>query len=148
MNIGDAFSVSGCVTKDKFLLGRNLADCEQILGFHPRRLASGMTVVALQQLPELDQFELAAYSNVATHHFVKPTNLDLEKLKKQARATWAINGPERLVKVLPAIRHDNSMDPDIQYPPGKGAPQWKILTPMRGKVVAIVNVYPAGRYKL
>ena len=60
--------------------------------------------------------------------------------------TWATAGFERLVKVLPALRHDPALNPDIQYPPGHGAPQWVAKTSLRGKVVGVVTGYPNGRY--
>ncbi|HEV3198566.1 MAG TPA: hypothetical protein VGZ73_11675 [Bryobacteraceae bacterium] len=146
MRIGDIVAVSGCITKEKFIAGRTLAECEKILGFHSGRLAGGITVVALLELPTLQQFELAAYSNVATHRHVTPTDLNIEKLKVDARATWATSGFERLVKVLPAVRHDPAMDPDVQYPPGHGAPQWRATVSLRGKVVGVATDYPNGRY--
>lgn len=76
MNVGDLVTVSGCVTKEKFIAGRTLAEIEKILGFH---------------------------------------------------------------------RHDPNMNPDIQYPPGYGAPQWIAKVPWRGRVVAVVTDYPNGR---
>ncbi len=146
MNLGDIFSVSGCFTKEKFIAGRTLAEIERILGFHAGRLSAGMAVVALLDLPALSQFELAAYSNVATHRHQVPDGLDLRKLKAEARAGWATFGFERVVKVLPAIRHDPAANPDIQYPPGQGAPQWIATVPVMAKVVALVSKYPDGRY--
>lgn len=146
MKVGDSIPVSGCVTKEKFIAGRTLAEIEKILGFHSGRLSGGITVVALTQLPAVQNFELAAYSNVATHRYQTPAGLNLEKLKEEAKKTWAVTGSERLVKVLPAVRHDRNLDPDIQYPPGQGAPQWVVKTPLPGKVVGVVTVYPSGRY--
>jgi hypothetical protein len=146
MAVGDFISVTGCITKEKFIAGRTAAEIERILGFHPGRLAGGLTVVALLELPATSQFDLAAYSNIATHRFQMPSGLDIEKLKAAAWASWATTGFERLVKVLPATRHDNNLDPDFQYPPGLGAPQWVAKGQLRGKVVGIVTDYPAGRY--
>ena len=146
MNIGDILAVSGCYTKEKFIAGRTLQEIEPILGFHAGRLAQGMAVVALMRLPELAEFDLAAYSNVATHRYVTPTGLNLEKLKAEALASWRTEGFERVVKVLSALRHDKEMELDIQYPPGQGAPQWNLKVPLMGRVVGIVNQYPDGRY--
>jgi hypothetical protein len=61
-------------------------------------------------------------------------------------ASWSTTGFERLVKVFPAVSHDPTMNPDIQYPPGQGAPQWVAKTPLRAQVVAVVADYPNGRY--
>lgn len=146
MKVGDLVSVSGCFTKDKFLDGRTLGEIEKILGFQVGRLAGGIAVVALTELPGPAQFDLAAYSNIATHRLQAPVGLNIDKLKLNAMATWATTGFERLVKVLPAVRHDPNMNPDIQYPPGRGAPQWNAKVQLRGKVVAVVTDYPNGRY--
>ena len=146
MKVGDLTTVSGCITKEKFIAGRTLIEIEKILGFHHGRLLSGIAVVALTELPALQSFDLAAYSHIATHRLKAPTGLDIEKLKTQVRATWTTSGFERLVKVLPATRHDPNMNPDLQYPPGQGAPQWIAKTPLRGIVVAIVTSYPNGYY--
>ncbi|HTA68618.1 MAG TPA: hypothetical protein VK776_10085 [Bryobacteraceae bacterium] len=146
MNVGDIVSVSGCITKEKFIAGRTLAEIEKILGFRAGRFAGGIAVVVLTELPGLQQFDLAAYSNVATHRHRTPAGLNIDKLKADAKASWATTGFERLVKVRPAVGHDEKMDPDIQYPPGQGAPQWIAKVLLRGKVVAVVTDYPKGRY--
>ena len=146
MTVGDIIPVSGCVTQEKFIAGRTLSEIEKIIGFHPGRLSRGVTVAVLIELPQLDQFDLAAYSNVATHRLTPPVGLDIAKLKVNARATWSLLGPGRLVKVLPEIRHDASVDPDMQYPPGHGAPQWRIKTPLKARVSGILSDYPNARY--
>ena len=146
MNVGDIVTVSGCVTKDKFIAGRTLAEIEKILGFHRGRLSGGIAVVVLTELPDIEEFDLAAYSNVATHRHKTPGGLNIEKIKANAKATWTTIGFERLVKVLPALRHDPAMNPDIQYPPGYGAPQWIAKVSLRGRVVAVITDYPNGRY--
>src|SRR3981189_1018735 len=106
MVIGDVLLVSGCFTKEKFIAGRTLAEGERILGFRAGRLSAGMAVVALLDLPGLHQFELAAYSTIATHRYKVPEGLNIEKLKSEAKASWTTLGFERVVKVLSAIRHD------------------------------------------
>jgi hypothetical protein len=146
MRVGDIISVSGCVTKEKFIAGRKLVEIEKILGFHAGRLAGGIAVAVLLELPSMDQFDLAAYSNVATHRHVTPAGLDIAKIKAAARATWATTGFERLAKVLPAVRHDPGMNPDKQYPPGQGAPQWLLKVSLKAKIVAVVTDYPHGRF--
>ena len=146
VNLGDIVSVSGCFTKEKFISGRTLAEIERVLGFSHARLSNGIAVVALIQLPGIQQFELAAYSNVPTHHLRSPEGLNIEKIKTNAMASWSTNGFERVVKVLPAIHHDPTMNPDVQYPPGQGAPQWIATVRLLGKVVGLVTEYPYGRY--
>jgi hypothetical protein len=69
MKVGDLISVSGFITKEKFIAGRTLAEVEKILGFHAGRLSQGMAMAVLTELPGMQQFELAAYSNIAAHHY-------------------------------------------------------------------------------
>ena len=63
-----------------------------------------------------------------------------------AAASFAATGGDRLVKVFPAIGHNASLDNDHQYPPGAGCPQWKLTTKIDATVVAIVSLFPKGRY--
>ena len=51
MKIGESISVSGYITKEKFIAGRTLAEVEKILGFHPGRLSQGMAMAVLMELP-------------------------------------------------------------------------------------------------
>lgn len=146
MRVGDVILISGCVTKEKFIAGRTLLEIEKVLGFHTGRLSRGVAIAVLTELPEAGQFEMAAYSNIASHRYKTPERLDIDKLKAIARATWAETGFERLAKVFPGIRHDGALNPDIQYPPGYGAPQWVMKAQLRGKVVAVIDDYPNGRY--
>ena len=146
MNMGDIVAVSGCIIKEKFIAGRTLADIERILGFRQARFIGGIAVAALLELPGIQQFEVAGYSQVATHHHQTPSGLDIEKIKANAMATWSTTGFERLVKVLPALRHDPNMNPDTQYPPGMGVPQWIATVPLQALVAGIVTDYPNGRY--
>ena len=89
MNVGDIISVSGCITKEKFLAGRPLAEIEKILGFHPGRLSGGIAVVALTELPSLEQFDLAAYSNAAVELFVEQgAKLEYVSLQNLSLETW------------------------------------------------------------
>ena len=37
MKAGDIVSVSGCITKEKFIAGRTLIEIEKVLGFHGGR---------------------------------------------------------------------------------------------------------------
>ncbi len=85
---------------------------------------------------------------IAEHRFQLPTDLNIDKIKENAAAAWSLKGPDRLVKVFAEIRHDPKLPLDDQYPPGKGAPQWKLLTPIPATCIAVVHGYPGGRYQL
>ena len=102
-------------------------------------------MVGLLQIPALNQFDIAGYTNVATHRHKTPSGVDVDKLKAIAKGTWTATGLNRLVKVFSTTRHDASMNPDIQYPPGQGVPQWVLTGQPFGKVLALVTGYPDAR---
>ena len=95
MKVGDVVSISGCITKEKFIAGRTLAEIEKILGFQNGRLSGGIAIVALTELPSIQQFDVAAYSNVATHRHQVPVGLNIDKIKSEAMRTWATTTPMR-----------------------------------------------------
>ncbi len=148
MKVGDSAFVSGYVTQDKFILGRTLQAIEEILGFERGRFRQGISVLALDRSPLKNEFQLAAYSMIAEHKFQLPADLNIDKVKENAAAAWSLTGPDRLVKVLAEIRHDPKLPLDEQYPPGQGAPQWKLLTRIPATCVAVVTGYPGARYRL
>ena len=61
-------------------------------------------------------------------------------------AQWSKEGINRLVKVTPLLPHDEHMDDDIQYPPGSGIQQWKLIATIPFRVEAVVLDYPTGRF--
>jgi hypothetical protein len=122
MRVFDPVRVSGFVTKEKFIAGRTLLEIEDILGYRRGRFAKGIVVVHPTRLPLASEFDLAAYSMVAEHRYKQPDGLDIGKMKQNAIASWALLGPERLVKVRPNTPHDQELEPEMQYPPGRGAP--------------------------
>jgi hypothetical protein len=134
--IGDRAKVSGYVTQEKYLTGRTLSDLERYLGFKSGRLAMGATFLKLDRVPGQAGFELAGYSMTAAHRHTTPEGLDISKLKELVLAKWTLVGPDRVVKVWPQIRNDPAMDPDEQYPPGSGVPQWRLLAEIDATVVA------------
>lgn len=148
MKVGDSDFVAGYITKDKFVLGRTLQELEDILGFQRGRFGKGIYVLALDRLPVPGEFQLAAYSMIAEHRFQMPPGLDADKIARNAAETFALEGPERLVKIRAVQTHDPALDPDVQYPPGQGAPQWKLTVRIQATCVAVVTDYPSGRYRL
>jgi hypothetical protein len=147
MKVGDKITVAGYVTQEKFIAGRDLRTMEQILGFQPGRFQHGVWIMRLDRLPGPAEFDLAAYSMIAEHRFHKPADLNIAKLKQMAREKWSLSGGDRLVKVRPATPHDPGLAPDQQYPPGLGAPQWKLIAPVPATVIAEVTGYPNGVFR-
>lgn len=137
----------GCFTLDKFIAGRTLREIEKNLGFEEGRLAQGGYVVALIQLPGKRDFDLGGYTSVSMHHFRMPGGLDVDVLKRNVMEIWKLAGENRLVKVIPTIRHDPAKHPDQQYPHARGVPQWDIKTELPCVVVATLTAYPDGVYR-
>ncbi len=137
----------GCFTLDKFIAGRSLREIERNLGFEEGRLAHGGYVVALSQLPGKGEFEVAGYTNVSLHRFQMPGGVDVDVLKRNAMELWELKGGNRLVKVIPTIRHDPRKDPDEQYPHARGVPQWQVTVELPCFVVTTLSGYPDGIYK-
>ncbi|MCC3158606.1 hypothetical protein LJ737_15255 [Hymenobacter sp. 15J16-1T3B] len=142
MFLNQTISVSGCITQEKFIKGRTLSELERLLGFHAGRLEKGIIVAALLQLPDIDQFELLGYTQVAEHNFSANAlnGLDINKLKAMVRQNvFTTVGNDRLVKIKPNTPHSEYMSNDEQYPPGSGVPQWKLISKMDAEVIAIVD---------
>jgi hypothetical protein len=124
-------SAKGYITDAKFLHG-TVFDFETNLGYHHGRLKNGFFIAYLLRLPELDEFETAGYSITPEHRHEVPKDLDVMKLKKIAREAMSNIGSRNLVKVIPKERHNEFMDPDTQYPFGRGGiPQWKLVKELR-----------------
>ena len=50
-------------------------------------------------------------------------------LQQATLGQMSVTGDQRIAKVLPAVRHSNTMAPADQYPMGGGGLQWVILSP-------------------
>lgn len=134
-------SVSGCITQEKFMKGRTLPELEWLLGFHAGRLEEGIVVAVLLKVPEINQFELLGYTQVAEHKFSPDAlnGLDVDKLKQMIHEnTFTTVGTNRLVKIMSNTPHSEHMSSDEQYPPGEGVPQWKLTSKEEAEVVAIL----------
>ena len=141
MNINEMIEVRGCITQERYIKGRSLPELEQLLGFAKGRLDNGIVVAALIQLPNINQFELLGYTQIAEHNFkdIDPKKLDVNKLKEMVmKEVFTLVGNKRLVKVISNTPHNAKIDNDTQYPPGQGIPQWKLSTALPARVSGIV----------
>lgn len=141
MHLHEYINVWGCITQEKYIMGRPVAELETILGYNMGRLRKGYVVAALEMIPSNDQFELLGYTQVAEHRMNVDTSkgLDINKLKDMVRKdSFAVTGINRLVKILPNIPHQIYMSNDEQYPPGQGVPQWKLTKMMTAKIIAVI----------
>jgi len=153
MELGSTKMCSGFVTRQLNLQGQSLEEIERRLGFHTGRLKAGAEFYVAQKLPAPHQFDLAGYTQVADQHTKEkygdinnPADPMLLRKKELAADQWSEKGYNRLVKVIPVTRHDNSMKLDIQYPPGTVIQQWKITEPILFTLEQIVLDYPNGRF--
>lgn len=147
MQIGDTISRAGCVTLFKFLAGSTLSELEQRIGYHSGRLAQGVFFARFKggQSVQPADVQLLGYSQVAEHHYEAQygsivKQYDLVQLTKIALGSWQEEGFHNIVKVFPLIGHDTTMDNDVQYPPGKGIPQWKLKRPFDFEVTKFVGI--------
>jgi hypothetical protein len=148
VRIGEVCIVRGCVTKEKFIRGRALADLEKLLGFSAGRLRQGIGVIRPCRLPAATEFDLGGYTQVAIHRHETPRGVVPAVLRQNAHDSWTLRGPESLVKIVAFTPHNPELSDDFQYPPGGGIPQWvvKPLARVPGVVVALVTGYPGGRW--
>lgn len=146
--------LKGFVTQQGYLKGQNLLSVERLLGYGGGRLSKGAWFCELQQMPTIEDFNLAGYSQVAGHRFAKEFNTseyDKDKnalfiRKKNAMAAWELSGRKSLVKVIPVIAHNYNMTDDDQYPAGEGIPQWNLVRELPFRVVSFVPNYTSARY--
>lgn len=142
--VGQDAWVKGCITRDDCIRGRSLSKIEKLLGFRNGRLSLGAAFIILNGYPAGHEFEFAGYTQVASHRHVplNPGEYNIAKLKENVIEYWREN-KMILTKVIPAILHNHAENPDIQYPPGEGIPQWKVSIPggVKGTVVAVIQNY-------
>jgi hypothetical protein len=139
--VGDAINITGYFTKYKFLYRQPLYEIGRRVGYHPGRMSAGAIIATLDRLPTIDEFETAGYSQVGAHRYHGPENVDLVRLRGLAVSSWALQGGDGLVKLIPAVPHSGTMTDDDQYPPGSGIPQWKLLfgVSIPGTIIAVMD---------
>lgn len=115
--------IKGCITQQKFLRRQTLAELERRLGFHTGRLANGVIVAALTRKPLAHEFEFGGYTQVASHYYQEQygkVQFDKNMMKKKLiNEVFTTLGPDRLVKVMPYLRHNPAIRDDDQYPQGR-----------------------------
>jgi hypothetical protein len=124
--VNQVINAKGYITDSKYLWG-TVEDLTVKLGYEPGRLSNGFFVAYLLRKPQINDFETAGYSITPEHRYKDPVELDKDVLKALALNAMSKIGNTGLVKVFPVIKHNSAMDPDKQYPYGKGGiPQWKL----------------------
>lgn len=133
LRLNQEIDLKGYITSKKFVWG-SISDLEAKIGYHQGRLAKGFFVAHLVRLPQPHEFELAGYSITAEHRFQLSADLDANRLKKIALEAMRRIGSRNLIKILPNTRHNAQMIDDLQYPIGRGIPQWKLIRSIPMKI--------------
>src|SRR5579862_438500 len=132
-------TLRGFFTSERWLRGKTLSEIEVLIGYRPGRLSTlGAAVYAFTRVPENWEFDVKGYTNVSGGLALDPAWIAADRnaaayyaktgmrssetiLKENARASMAIVGPNRLIKVRPLLE-----DPADTFPPGHGIPQWRV----------------------
>jgi len=131
---------------------------ERNLGYGQGRLSEGYCLLLLKEMlaPEDFEFEgttLRSGGRVGLPGSDPSADLRRERVHDQILAArgkegyrglqrkvhYTITGPDRIAKILPAKRHNTLQAPDIQYPPGGGGLQWKLIGPKKFLVAMFID---------
>ncbi|MES2710276.1 MAG: hypothetical protein V4653_01720 [Pseudomonadota bacterium] len=148
MSPGDTTMKKGDVTKLQRIGARSGSDLEDELGFQCGRLAAGYLVLVLKQPLTAADFEFSGITLRSGGRLGNPASTGTsdklrervseqmrreygtatyDQMKQRALAGITPTGPSRLIKFLPMTRHDDTLGPDLQYPPGGGGLQWTLV---------------------
>lgn len=155
---GAFLKAKGFVTRLIFVINRPARALEEAIGYHRGRLDKGWSLLLLKERIEPNDIVLAGYSHFSggrighpRHGNARPTVeaqaagwLDLDRVKRSLAESFVLEGPERIVKLIPAAAHDPAMAEPDQYPVGSGIPQW-ILAREKTFIVA-ATVQPGAAY--
>lgn len=162
--VGTTPQLSGNVTTLVWIAARAPRAVEQSLGYGSGRLAQGYWIALLKERLAPADFEfdgltlrsggragLPAASNAAdaqrqrVHEQVlqERGEAGYQQLQRSALASVQLSGDHRIAKVIPVTPHNPALSPDVQYPPGAGGLQWKILPPGKRFLIAL-EVSPSG----
>jgi hypothetical protein len=146
---GEFTKARGFVTRLIFVINKSASYLEDAIGYHRGRLSKGWSLLLLKEKVAPSEIVLAGYSYFSGGRIGHPMRgdvretveaqalgfLDLGRVKQSLADSFVLTGPQRIVKVIPATRHDDAMPEPEQYPVGRGIPQW-ILTADKTFIVA------------
>lgn len=160
MAAGDFMMLRGDVSTLQRIGARSGAALEAELGFHGGRLAKGYLLLVLRQRLTPADFEFAGITLRSGGRLGNPAStpaadqlrervsdqmrreygaVGYDKMKEKALGNITDSGPQRIIKILPTIRHDAALGPDVQYPPGGGGLQWTLVKECRFQVALEVT---------
>jgi hypothetical protein len=163
LKVGSSEHIQGDVTTLNWIGPRPPAAVERALGFRAGRLAAGYWVLLLKEPLRPDDFVFAGTTLRSGGRYGLPAGnaaadalrvrvndrlriergtVGYEALQRKVLASAAISGLQRIAKVIAVTPHDPSLAPDLQYPPGGGGLQWKLVKKKRFLVA--MEVQPDG----
>jgi hypothetical protein len=161
--LGATVPLGGDVTSLQWIKpGFEVETCRS-LGYRIDRLSGGYQIAVLRQMPGPDDFIFSGTTMRSGGRFGLPiSDRDSDRqrrhvhdemvkergaeavrqMRRAALSMISLQGTQRLVKMLPEIRHDPLMSPAEQYPMGGGGLQWTLVKPL--DFLIAVQVYPDG----
>lgn len=154
LTVGELIRRQGFFTR-RLMLG-NLSsgvELERRVGYQPGRLRYGWYVLAMKErVPTENEFLFGGYTHFSGGRIqgheknaaqrgphvednLRSMRIDIGRLKRQQVQTFGLDGPERLVKIVPALRDLDGLEPAIQsgkywHPDPSPVPQWQLTAPM------------------
>lgn len=158
--VGVTASLTGDVTRLRFIAGRSPSTIETMLGYGPGRLREGYWIVVLIEPlrlkdvifagltlrsggregkplhdPDADARRLHVYETMLRDY--GSTHVDHLREELVSDPT-NLRGENRIAKIVP-VTHHVGKDPAAEYPMGGGAPQFTMTAPHRFRVAAAVD---------
>jgi hypothetical protein len=148
--VGQTTLLFGNVTTLNWIGAREPAGVERTLGFGAGRLSDGYCIALLIEPLRPEDFQFDGTTLRSGGRMGNPAGSQAMDILRprvhqsvmhergaagyRALQDWAlgsvqIHGTNRIAKVLPMKPHDRGLPPDVQYPPGAGGLQWKLLPP-------------------
>lgn len=133
----DGKPITGFLTRLDWTIRSKTELIEDNLGYHRGRLSHGFYLLLLKELVRAEDFEFGGIAMFSGGRTGLPSNApDLEKerrrisdvmkerdgkehydyMRGQHAKSYVLDGPERLVKIVPCLDHDPTMGAADQYP--------------------------------
>jgi hypothetical protein len=148
--LGHHAALTGDVTQNRWVGARSARALEESLGYGSGRLSAGWMVLLLKQKLQPADFKFSGITLRSGGRLGLPGETEAADRARQHVSDVVMNergiagyrdlqlrtlasitdtGPDRIVKVIPATRHSNTMAPSDQYPMGGGGLQWTLVRP-------------------
>ncbi len=152
--VGSLIRRKGFFTR-RLMLGSlsNGVELERRVGYQPGRLRYGWYVLTMKErVPTPNEFVFGGYTHFSGGRIqghekdpakrgphmddsLRAMRIDVEYLKRQQVQSFVLDGPERLIKIVPALSDLDSEEAAIQagkywHPDPSPVPQWQLTAPM------------------